>query len=91
MVGRPSSRSARSTRRSRPGYWLSFVRSGDPNAHKLARVPVWPTYMPARRLRIALQEGASTDVSGSTIETEMQPESSQCAFGVASKAAHQQA
>ncbi|KAI0372396.1 alpha/beta-hydrolase [Pilatotrama ljubarskyi] len=71
-------------------YWLSFVRSGNPNAHKLARSPVWPEYTPERRTRISLQEGESTEVSGSTIEVEPQAESNRCAF-VASKASHQQA
>ncbi|EIW53482.1 alpha/beta-hydrolase [Trametes versicolor FP-101664 SS1] len=71
-------------------YWLSFVRSGDPNAHKLARAPVWPAYSVESKRRISLQEGASTDVSGSTVEEEPQLETSHCAF-VASKAQHQQA
>ncbi|KAH9848631.1 alpha/beta-hydrolase [Lenzites betulinus] len=71
-------------------YWLSFVRSGSPNTHKLAQSPVWPEYTPERRQRISLQEGATTDVSGSTIEEEPEQETSHCAF-VASKAAHQQA
>ncbi|OSD00461.1 alpha/beta-hydrolase [Trametes coccinea BRFM310] len=70
-------------------YWLSFVRSGNPNTHKLARSPVWPEYTLQRKSRIVLQEGASTDVSGSEAEVEPQAESSRCAF-VASKAAHEQ-
>ncbi|KAL7284647.1 hypothetical protein ACG7TL_001944 [Trametes sanguinea] len=70
-------------------YWLSFVRSGNPNTHKLARSPVWPEYTLQRKSRIVLQEGASTDVSGSEAELEPQAESSRCAF-VASKAAHEQ-
>ncbi|KAI0357004.1 alpha/beta-hydrolase [Trametes cingulata] len=71
-------------------YWLSFVRSGNPNTHKLARSPVWPEYTPGRRSRISLQEGNSTQVSGSTIELEPRAESNRCAF-VASKVQHQQA
>ncbi|KAI0327529.1 alpha/beta-hydrolase [Cubamyces sp. BRFM 1775] len=73
-------------------YWLSFVRSGDPSTHKLARSPVWPAYTLKNKARIALQEpeSASTEVSGSTIETEPEAESSRCAF-VASKVRHQQA
>ncbi|KAI0634113.1 alpha/beta-hydrolase [Trametes polyzona] len=71
-------------------YWLSFVRSGSPNTHKLARAPVWPEYSAKKRVRISLQEGASTNVSGSTIEEEPEVESRRCAF-VASKAEHQQA
>ncbi|KAI0364239.1 alpha/beta-hydrolase [Pilatotrama ljubarskyi] len=71
-------------------YWLSFVRSGNPNTYKLARSPEWPLYTPGRRERIVLQEGASTHVSGSTTEEEPVQESRRCAF-VASKARDQQA
>ncbi|KAI9056446.1 alpha/beta-hydrolase [Trametes sanguinea] len=70
-------------------YWLSFVRSGDPNTHKLARSPAWPQYTLERKRRIVLQEGASTGVSGSKAEVEPEAESSRCAF-VASKAPHEQ-
>ncbi|KAI0672409.1 alpha/beta-hydrolase [Trametes maxima] len=71
-------------------YWLSFVRTGDPNTHKLARSPVWPGYSAQSRGRIALQEGSGIQVSGSTAEKEPEVESSRCAF-VASKVPHQQA
>ncbi|KAI0359511.1 alpha/beta-hydrolase [Trametes cingulata] len=71
-------------------YWLSFVRSGNPNTYKLPRSPEWPLYSPGRKERIVLQEGASTDVSGSTIEEEPGQETRRCAF-VASKARDQQA
>ncbi|KAI0768170.1 alpha/beta-hydrolase [Trametes elegans] len=71
-------------------YWLSFVRSGDPNAYKLERAPEWPAFSAGRRTRIVLQEGNSTDVSGSVVEEEPQAEIDRCAF-VASKSEHQQA
>ncbi|KAI0646569.1 alpha/beta-hydrolase [Trametes meyenii] len=73
-------------------YWLSFVRSGDPNTHKLPTAPVWPAYTVDRRVRVVLQEPAdgSVGVSGTTVEDEPEKESRRCAF-VASKAAHQQA
>ncbi|KAI8990740.1 alpha/beta-hydrolase [Trametes punicea] len=71
-------------------YWLSFVRSGNPNTYKLARSPVWPEYTSERKARIVLQEGENKDVSGSTVEEESEQESGRCAF-VASKVPHQQA
>ncbi len=69
-------------------YWLSFVRSGDPNKFKLARAPAWPTYSPSTARRIVLTEGTE-EVSGSTIESIPEKEKSRCAF-VASKAGAQQ-
>ncbi|KAI0826129.1 alpha/beta-hydrolase [Irpex lacteus] len=69
-------------------YWLSFVRSGDPNEFKLARAPTWPTYSPSTARRIVLTEGTE-DVSGSTVESIPEKEKSRCAF-VASKAGAQQ-
>ena len=73
-------------------YWLSFVRSGNPNTFKLDRSPVWPEYTRRSQQRIALQEPKSGDtaVSGSNAETEPALESSRCEF-VASKARRQQA
>ncbi|KAI0088264.1 Alpha/Beta hydrolase protein [Irpex rosettiformis] len=69
-------------------YWLSFVRSGDPNKFKLARAPTWPTYSPTSAQRIVLTEG-TVNVSGSTVETIPELEQSRCAF-VATKAHSQQ-
>ncbi|CDO68585.1 hypothetical protein BN946_scf184996.g16 [Trametes cinnabarina] len=71
-------------------YWLSFVRSGNPNTHKLARSPTWPEYTLERKSRIVLQEGENTNVSGSAPEIEPAAENTRCAF-VASKAPHEQA
>ena len=70
-------------------YWLSFVRSGNPNTFKLARSPVWPEYSassPAKR--IVLQEGTAT-TSGSWTEEEPESETDRCEF-VASKVEHEQ-
>ena len=69
-------------------YWLSFVRSGDPNTYKLARSPTWPRYDTASTQRIVLTKG-TTGKSGSTIESIPVDEKSRCAF-VASKSAEQQ-
>ena len=69
-------------------YWLSFVRTGDPNTHKLARAPRWPLYDPYSAQRIVLTEGTDT-VTGSTVETISALERGRCAF-VASKSGVQQ-
>lgn len=69
-------------------YWLSFVRTGDPNTHKLARSPAWPEYTSSRKVRIVLQQG-SPDKSGSVTQVEPQRESERCAF-VAGKVLKQQ-
>lgn len=33
-------------------YWLSFVRSGDPNTYKAANAPVWEPFTHGKRLRL---------------------------------------
>ncbi|KAJ3542374.1 hypothetical protein NMY22_g3531 [Coprinellus aureogranulatus] len=61
-------------------YWLSFVRKGNPNAHKLSRSPEWPSYSTAKRNRIVLQqvlEGESKK-SGSFLEVESKEETERC-------------
>ena len=76
-------------------YWLSFVRSGDPNTFKLSRSPEWPRYtdeMPASaRQRIVLQQDPknSTTSSGSFIENQPENQAHRCAV-VASKSEGQQ-
>lgn len=78
------------------GYWLSFVRSGNPNTFKLDRSPVWPEYFTTGAVndlkqRIVLQQDPdnSTTVSGNFQEMEPVVESGRCAF-VASKAQDEQ-
>jgi len=65
-------------------YWLSFVRSHDPNTFKLDRSPFWEPYITqdGRKQRIILQQGPenSTDVSGSLNEEEPSKEEERCAF-----------
>ncbi|KAJ4480240.1 alpha/beta-hydrolase [Lentinula aciculospora] len=75
-------------------YWLSFVRSGDPNVFKLDRSPTWERYLTIRdnlKERIVLQQPAnnSTTESGSFIEMEPSVESGRCAF-VATKSRQEQ-
>ncbi|KAL0578987.1 hypothetical protein V5O48_003027 [Marasmius crinis-equi] len=63
-------------------YWLSFVRSGDPNTFKLSRSPEWPRYLPDQTpVRIVLQEdpGNSTTRSGNFIEQEPENQARRCA------------
>ncbi|EPQ51908.1 alpha/beta-hydrolase [Gloeophyllum trabeum ATCC 11539] len=73
-------------------YWLSFVRSGNPNTYKLARSPDWPRYASTNRSRIVLQQDPrnTTTASGSYAEAEPVAESRRCTF-VASGEDHMQA
>jgi carboxylesterase type B len=63
-------------------YWLSFVRSANPNTHKLARSPVWDPYSASHRVRIVLQDDPhnTTTRSGSFMEAEPADETARCAF-----------
>lgn len=65
-------------------YWVSFARSLDPNAHKLDRAPVWPSYSAEKRNRIVLNEApAGSDyhaVSGSHIEVESETDANRCSL-----------
>ncbi|KAK7037777.1 hypothetical protein VNI00_010738 [Paramarasmius palmivorus] len=78
-------------------YWLSFVRSGDPNTYKLERSPEWPRYSVApgsedsSLQRIVLQQdpGDTTTESGSFLEREPENQTHRCAV-VASKSERQQ-
>ena len=69
-------------------YWLSFVRSGDPNTFKLPQSPTWHQYEASNRARIVLQQGTPT-LSGSYVETEANAERARCDF-VQSKTKEQQ-
>ncbi|KAG6894639.1 hypothetical protein C0992_005284 [Termitomyces sp. T32_za158] len=70
-------------------YWLSFVRSGDPNTYKLSQSPVWPGYSAQDRSRIVLQQAETLTTSGSFIEKEVEPETSRCEL-IASQVVDQQ-
>ncbi|CAL1710102.1 unnamed protein product [Somion occarium] len=69
-------------------YWTSFVRTGDPNIHKLARSPVWPQFTSQDQMRIVLQEG-SVSKSGNFVEAEPEAQSNRCAL-IARKALAEQ-
>lgn len=65
------------------GYWLSFVRSGDPNTHKLTRSPIWSPYTTEKdKIRIVLQQDPlnTTSRSGSSLELEPTKEGQRCQF-----------
>ncbi|KAL1743320.1 Alpha/Beta hydrolase protein [Schizophyllum fasciatum] len=61
-------------------YWLSFVRTGDPNTHKLDRSPEWTKYTAGERARIVLQQGPEedTETSGTFVEVEGKEETERC-------------
>lgn len=60
-------------------YWISFVRSGDPNTFKLQKSPSWTAFT-TKNSRVVLQEdvSGSTTVSGSFVEQEAAEEKSRC-------------
>jgi carboxylesterase type B len=73
-------------------YWISFVRSGDPNRYRLSRSPEWPMYRSSNTTsRIVLQQGpgSTTTVSGSFVEAEPEKAKIRCAI-VASQVGRQQ-
>ncbi|KAF7350824.1 Aldolase-II domain-containing protein [Mycena sanguinolenta] len=63
-------------------YWLSFVRSGDPNTFKLARSPLWPQFTTSNKARIVLQQDQQNITTQSGIFSETQPalEGQRCSF-----------
>ncbi|KAG0697689.1 Alpha/Beta hydrolase protein [Suillus ampliporus] len=63
-------------------YWLSFVRTGNPNTHKLAMSPEWTKYSESNTVRMVLMQEShnSTIVSGSYMETRPVAENARCTF-----------
>ncbi|TFK73290.1 alpha/beta-hydrolase [Pluteus cervinus] len=72
-------------------YWLSFVRTGNPNTFKLPRSPRWDGYNAWRKTRIVLQQSPDDDPKKSGIFAELEDgkETRRCEV-VASKAEGQQ-
>lgn len=60
-------------------YWLSFVRTGNPNTHKLASSPTWLPYTSAKKARVVLQEGTAAR-SSSFMEIIPAVDVQRCAF-----------
>ena len=72
-------------------YWISFIRSGNPNTYKLPGSPTWNSFSNGNA-RIVLQQGPDGDPahpSGSFLEAESDAERDRCAL-VASKASRLQ-
>ena len=70
-------------------YWLSFVRSGDPNHYRLSRSPEWPMYKSASRIVLQQGPGSTTSVSGSFVEEQPETAKLRCAL-MASQVGRQQ-
>lgn len=70
-------------------YWLSFVRSKDPNEFKLARSPEWPDFSTGNRAVLQQDPNNTTAISGIFVEEEDEADARRCAF-VASLAEHMQ-
>lgn len=60
-------------------YWLSFVRSLDPNTHKLARSPMWPKTHSTTRVVLQEDAAGSTTRTGIFVEQEPSVEVTMCA------------
>ena len=70
-------------------YWLSFVRSGDPNRFKLKKSPTWAKFDSEGVQRIVLQQKNTTGTggfdfghggSGSYMEHEPEKEAVRCRY-----------
>ncbi|KAG0697681.1 Alpha/Beta hydrolase protein [Suillus ampliporus] len=65
-------------------YWLSFVRTGDPNQDRLERSPEWKKYNESNPVRMVLTQDPrrSTNKSGSFMEEQPAAETVRCAFAI---------
>ncbi|KAG0697682.1 Alpha/Beta hydrolase protein [Suillus ampliporus] len=65
-------------------YWLSFVRTGNPNSHKLDMSPAWEKYDESDPARMVLMQDPqdSTTKSGSYMEEQPAAETVRCAFAI---------
>ncbi|KAH8112326.1 alpha/beta-hydrolase [Phellopilus nigrolimitatus] len=70
-------------------YWLSFVRSGDPNTFRLTRSPEWPDFSSGERIVLQQDPQNTTTISVIYVEEEDAGDARRCAF-VASKDEHMQ-
>jgi carboxylesterase type B len=63
-------------------YWLSFVRTGNPNTYKLKKSPMWEQYTELNPVRMVLMQDPQnlTTVSGSYMERQPVAEATRCAF-----------
>ncbi|CCM02303.1 uncharacterized protein FIBRA_04393 [Fibroporia radiculosa] len=65
-------------------YWLSFVRSGNPNTYKLDMSPTWEQYAETVPIRMVLMQNPQnlTNVSGSYMERQPDLETVRCLFAI---------
>jgi carboxylesterase type B len=65
-------------------YWLSFVRTGNPNTYKLKKSPMWEQYTEFNPVRMVLMQDPQnlTTVSGSYMERQPVAEATRCAFAI---------
>ncbi|KAG0697688.1 Alpha/Beta hydrolase protein [Suillus ampliporus] len=65
-------------------YWLSFVRTGNPNTHKLDMSPAWEKSGGSDPARMVLMQDPqnSTTKSGSYMEEQPAAETVRCAFAI---------
>ncbi|KAG1724954.1 Alpha/Beta hydrolase protein [Suillus paluster] len=63
-------------------YWLSFVRTGDPNTYKLDKSPVWEKYSESNLVRMVLTQQNSATESGNEMEILPLAEFVRCAFAI---------
>jgi len=65
-------------------YWLSFVRSYNPNTYKLEMSPEWEPYTTTSEVRIVLQQQPQniTTESGSYMEDQPVSETERCNFAI---------
>ncbi|KAJ8521512.1 hypothetical protein ONZ45_g1814 [Pleurotus djamor] len=59
-------------------YFLSFVRTGNPNTYKLPRSPIWREFTPTDPARVVLQAPSDSTRSGIYMETESENEEKAC-------------
>ncbi|KAG1721540.1 Alpha/Beta hydrolase protein, partial [Suillus paluster] len=63
-------------------YWLSFVRTGDPNTYKLDKSPMWEKYSESKLVRMVLTQQISATESGNEMENLPPVEFVRCAFAI---------
>jgi carboxylesterase type B len=73
-------------------YWLSFVRTGNPNTYRLSKSPIWYSYSISNPVRAVLAQEPNnvTKKSGVWLESTPDVESERCRF-IATKVEREQA
>jgi carboxylesterase type B len=50
------------------GYWISFIRSYNPNKYRLADTAMWGVYSKASRRRLVFNTGGRTSLESMTLD-----------------------